>query len=100
MTHFRLAAVWFLALNFSTWLGRAEMHTDDTGILVGLIATGGFALALLEPRRPWIWGLVVPAGIIATNLWRRSSGVLAIAAFTIAVGCAAAYFGAFLRRQT
>lgn len=75
------------------------MHTDDTGILVGLIASGGFVLALLEPRRPWAWGVVVPAGIIAMNLWRRSSGVLAIAAFTVAIGCAAAYAGAFVRRH-
>ena len=76
------------------------MHTDDAGVLVGLIATGGFGLALLEPRRPWIWGLLVPAGIIAVNLWRQPRGVLPIAAFAIAVGIAGAYAGALLRRKS
>ena len=102
MRLFRLVACTFFALTFSAWLGRAELHTDDTGILVGLIGIGGFLLSMVESRRPWMWGVIVPSGIIAVNLWRHSEGMgglLAIAGFTIVVGCAGAYAGAFIRRH-
>jgi hypothetical protein len=101
MRLFQLLACVFFAVAFSAWLARAEMHTDDTGILAGLIAIGGFVLSMIEPRRPWMWGLIVPAGIIAVNVWRHSEnwgGLLGIAAFTIAIACAGAYVGAFIRR--
>jgi hypothetical protein len=101
MRHFHLAATFFLAVTFSAWLARAEAHTDDTGVVVGLIAIGAFVLALIEPRRPWVWGLIVPAGIILGNIWRHSGSVgslLAIAGLTIAVGCGGAYAGALIRR--
>jgi hypothetical protein len=103
MRRFEVTAAWFFSLTLSAWLGRAEQHTDDTGILVGLIGIGGFLLAMIEPRRPWIWGLIVPAGIILVNLWKLNDGgagtVVGIAAFTIAIACAGAYLGAFIRRQ-
>ncbi len=97
-------------MSFSIWLGRADMHTDDTGILVGLIGIGGFVLAMFEPRRPWIWGVIVPAGVILVEIWNTlygprnphnggAGGLLAIAAVTIAVACAGAYVGALLRRM-
>jgi len=92
-------AAWFFAVTFSIWLGRAEAHTDDTGILVGLIGIGGLVTALVEPRRPWVWGLVVPAGIIVGNLWRHTPAVWGIAAVTSLVGCAGSYAGAYLRRS-
>jgi len=102
MKRFQLAAAWFFAVTLAVWLARAEMHTDDTGILVGLIVIGGFVLALFEPRRPWMWGVIVPSGIIAANLWRHVQSVgsvLGIAGVTIAAGCAGAYAGAFVRSR-
>jgi hypothetical protein len=103
MRRLQLPAALFFGLSFSIWLGRAELHTDDAGILVGLIGTGGFLVAMVEPRRPWIWGLILPAGVILVNVWRVGHGglpqVLGIAAFTIAIASAAAYAGAFVRRQ-
>lgn len=95
----RIFACVFFALTFSAWLGRAEMHTDDTGVLVGLIGLGGFFLSLFEPRRPWIWGVIVPSGIILVNIWRHSDGVLAIAGFTLVIAFAGAYAGALIRRR-
>jgi hypothetical protein len=77
------------------------MHTDDTGILVGLIGLGGFLASFVEPRRPWMWGVIVPSGIILGNAWRHSQsvgGLLAIAGLTIAIGCAGAYLGAIIRQ--
>lgn len=102
MKRFQMTAAFFFAVVFSVWLARAEMHTDDTGILVGLIGIGGFVLSLIEPRLPWMWGLIVPSGIIVSNAWRHSTSIgslFGIAGITIAVGCAGAYAGALLRRH-
>jgi hypothetical protein len=91
-------AAMFLALAFSVWLGRVDLHTDDTGILVGLIGCGGLFAALVEPRRPWVWGLIVPSGVIAVELWTHPGpGTLAIAALTTAVASVGAYTGSFVR---
>jgi hypothetical protein len=102
MKRFQLSAALFFAVTFPVWLARAEMHTDDAGILVGLIAIGGFLLSLIEPRFPWIWGLIVPSGIIVSNAWRHTGSIgslFGIAGVTIAVGCAGAYAGALLQRH-
>ena len=96
MKQFQMISAAFFAMALSAWLGRVELHTDDTGILVGLLALGSLLAAMVEPRRPWIWGIVAPAGIIAVNAWNHH-GVLGIAAFTIAVATAASYLGAFVR---
>jgi hypothetical protein len=102
MKQLQFLAAAFFALSLSVWLGRAETHTDDTGILIGLIGIGGFLISMVEPKRPWLWGVIVPAGIILGNLWRHSQSlgsVSAIAGLTIAVGCAGAYAGSFVRRH-
>jgi hypothetical protein len=96
MKRFQLIAAAFFGLTFSAWLGRVELHTDDTGILVGLIGLGSFLLAMVEPRRPWIWGIVVPAGIIAVEVWNHH-GELGVAAFTIAIATIGSYLGALIR---
>ena len=106
MKLFRTFATIFFALTFSAWLGRAELHTDDTGILVGLIGMGGFLLAMVEPRHPWIWGVIVPAGVILVEVWNHwhaktngAGDVLGIAAFTLTIACIGSYIGAFIRRR-
>ena len=109
MQRFQTLAAAFFAFALSLWLGRADLHTDDTGILVGLIGCGGLLLATVEPRRPWIWGLTVPAGVILVEIWNfvygasnpqtgGVPGLFAIAALTIAVASTGAYLGAFVRR--
>ena len=101
MGRFKTFAAFFFALSLSVWLGRADLHTDDTGILVGLIGCGALLVALVEPRRPWIWGLLVPAGVISVELWNnRGWGVLLIAAVTITVATAGSYLGVLWRSHT
>src|ERR1700759_3538766 len=101
MRYLHIAAAWFFAISLSAWLGRADLHTDDTGILVGLIGLGGFLLAMVEPRRPLTWGVIVPAGVIVAELWRGAEqlgSVLAIAGVTITVASLGAHLGSFIRR--
>ena len=110
MKRFETVAALFFALAFSLWLGRAESRTDDMGIIAGLIAAGGFLLSMVEPRYPWLWGLMVPAGIVAFETWNYFygsrdpgtggvGGLCGIAAFTIAIAGAGSYAGAFVRRR-
>lgn len=110
MKRFQLLAALFFAIALSAWLGRADRHTDDTGILVGLIGVGGFLLSMVEPRRPWMWGIIVPAGIIAVEVWNYAygtsgpntggvGGLCGIAALTIAIASLGAYAGAFVRHR-
>lgn len=110
MKRLQLFGAVFFALAFAVWLGRAESRSDDMFILIGMIGTGGFLAAMVEPRRPWMWGLIIPSGILYVeigNYIRRSSdphmggigGLCAIAALTIGVASAGAYTGAFVRRR-
>jgi hypothetical protein len=102
MRRFQLLAALFFAVALSAWLGRVDRHTDDAGILVGLIGTGAFLLGMVEPRRPWMWGIIVPAGIIAVESWNYKGGfggLCAIAAFTTVIAATGSYIGAFLRRR-
>ena len=110
MKQLQIIASGFFALSLSAWLGRAELHTDDTGVLVGAIGLGGFLLAMVEPRRPWVWGVIVPAGVILVEAWHLFSGssnpsmggaggLLAIAVLTITVASLGSYIGAYIRRS-
>lgn len=102
MRRFQFLAALFFAFALSAWLGRADRHTDDTGILVGLIGTGAFLLGIVEPRRPWMWGIIVPMGIILVEVWNYKggpTGLCAIAALTTVIATTGAYLGAFIRRR-
>ena len=98
MKTFRLFACWFFGCMLAVWLARVETRSDDTGIELGLVVAGAFLLSLVEPRLPWVWGVIVPSGIIGVNLWRHTDGIWAIAGVTLAAGCAGAYIGALVRR--
>jgi FtsH-binding integral membrane protein len=101
MSYLQITAAWFFGLSLSAWLGRVDLHSDDTGILLGLIGLGGFLLAMVEPRRPLTWGIIVPAGVILVEVWRGAEhlgSVLAIAAVTVATASLGSYLGSRIRR--
>ena len=82
-----------LALAASAWLAYGNLHSDDQGIVVGLIGLAAFASAFLQPRAAWRWALIAGVGVPAGELWsggiRRD--VFFIAALTLAVAFAGAY---------
>jgi hypothetical protein len=41
------------------FLGRYELHTDDTGVEVFFILLATFVLGCWHPRRAWQWALLV-----------------------------------------
>ena len=91
-------AFWVPAVLF---LGRFELHTDDTGVEVGLLLAITFLLGALHPRHAWQWALLVGPCIPAAQLLfghRESSGLGLLLAIVVALGLAGSYAGAGVRR--
>ena len=91
--------VWLPAILF---LGRFELHTDDTGVEVFFLLAITFVLGLLHPRHAWQWALLVGPCIPAAQLFfghpRNAGGTALLLGFVIALGFAGAYAGALLRK--
>ena len=90
--------LWLPAILF---LGRFELHTDDTGVEVGLLLAITFLLGILQPRHAWQWALMVGPAIPAAEILfgHPQPGVLAVLLpVVIALGLAGSYAGAGLRR--
>ena len=69
----------------------------------------GAILALIDPRRPWRWGLVLGGAILAAEIYNRIFGVprpslgawwgyALVGLVTIAAGCLGAFAAAGVRR--
>jgi hypothetical protein len=90
---------WLPAVVF---LGRYDLHTDDTGVEVFFLLLITFILGSLHPRRAWQWALLVgPAIPLAELLFAHpqpGAGALVLLAVVTAVGLAGSYAGAGLRR--
>jgi hypothetical protein len=98
-----LAAIgaYALAAAAAIFLGRFELHTDDTGVEVGLILLTTFLLGCLHPRQAWQWALLVGSSIpLAHLLFGKAQfpGLAVITSFVLATGLIGSYSGAFLRR--
>ena len=94
---------WILAAGLCLFLGRFELHTDDTGVLLGFLILSGALVALLDPRRPWLWGLLLGAAIVVADVWASRFGstwwnLPAIGAVATAAAMAGAYTAALVRR--
>lgn len=94
-------AAYLIALAVGAFLGRFELHTDDTGVEVGVLFLATFVLGLLHPRHAWQWAVLVALWIPAAELvFRRppvNSSSLLVAAFVLCVGLAGSYLGALVR---
>jgi len=92
-----LAGVFWLAA--AIFLGRYDLHTDDTGIEVALILLFTFVLGFWHPKRAVaasLLGLSIPlAELIAGN---HAPGLALIAVFVTAAGAIGGCSGVFLRR--
>ena len=82
------------------FLGRYELHTDDTGVEVFFILLATFILGCWHPRRAWQWALLVgPCAPLADLLFKPAQqGLHAIAAVVIAIGLTGSYAGVLLRK--
>ena len=77
-----------------TWVD-SRPSWDDTGVTVGVILLATFVLGVFGPRRPWLWGLAVGAGIPLVEI-PASGNFGAVAALAFAL--AGAYTGSLARK--
>jgi hypothetical protein len=91
-------ALWIPAVLF---LGRFELHTDDTGVELGLVLVITFVLGSLHPRHAWQWALLVGPAIPAAQLLfghPQASVTAVLFPIVVTLGLAGSYAGAGLRR--
>lgn len=76
----------------SVWLYRVNLHTDDTGILAGLILIGSAVAAIILPRGWWPAALAIGAGVIASEFSRSGQTLnrqmILVSGFILALACA------------
>jgi hypothetical protein len=105
MKNLTAMSAYLFCLAAMIFLGRFELHTDDSGVVVFFVLVITFILGCLHPRRAWLWalaGLCVPA---ADLFWGPSSpdlnhpsGPLMLALFVTSLGLAGSYSGVLLRK--
>ena len=77
---------------FGAWLFKANLTTDDTGIVVGLIVLGSAVAAAILPARWWPAASLIGLCVIASEVVRRDKPMdpgfflvaVAILAFSLA----------------
>jgi hypothetical protein len=74
-------------------------HWDDTGITAASLLLSAGALGMIEPRRPWRWGLAIGAWIpLHWMAGTRTASVMAGACVVLAIPLVGAWAGAAIRR--
>ena len=104
---FGSASAWLLFLAALLFLGRLELHTDDSGVVAVVVLGAAFVLSCLHPGRAWLWSLT-GWSVPAADLLRGSPapdvhhipGPLLLLAFLTALGLAGSYSGVLFRRLT
>jgi hypothetical protein len=98
MTPARISLLFSLAA--SAFVGYGDLHTDDTGIVAGLIALTSFVAALIQPRHAWRWAAIIAAGVPVAETWAHGMrrDVFLIALVTSAFAFAGAYLAVLIRR--
>lgn len=88
------------------FLGRFELHTDDTGVEVLFLLLITFVLGCLHPRHAWQWALLVgPVIPLAEILFGHPAlgrdpvrGMLLLLTVVVVLGMVGSYAGAGVRR--
>jgi hypothetical protein len=98
-----VSAAGLLCLAAMLFLGYFELHTDDTGVEVAALCGCAFVLGCLDPRRAWLWALLVAASIPGAELLFGKGGLHGgwpgVAAFVLVVALVAGLTGAGVRKM-
>ena len=85
------------------FLGYFELHTDDTGVEVAALGACAFLLGCWDPRRVWLWSLLVAAAIPGAELLFGKGGLHGglpgVAAFVLVLALVAGLMGAGARKM-
>jgi hypothetical protein len=103
IAHWSVFLAGALCLAAMLFMGYFELHTDDTGVEVGALCVCAFVLGCLDPRRAWLWPLLVAASIPGAELLFGKGGLHGglpgVAAFVLVVALIAGLTGAGARRM-
>jgi hypothetical protein len=93
-------ACYAFCLAADAFLGRYELHTDDTGVEVFFILLFTFVLGCWHPRHAWQWAVLVGPCAPAADLLLRpgQTGLVNVTAAVIAFGLVGSYAGVLLRK--
>lgn len=97
---FTAPIAYLLCLSAMLFLGRLELHSDDTGVIVFMTLGATFVLGCIHPSRALLWaliGLCIPAAEMMFGS-TRIKGFYWIPVFITCVGLAGSYSGAFIRK--
>ena len=98
-------AIYLFCLAGGAFLGRFELHTDDTGVEVFLLLVITLLLGFLHPRHAWQWSLLVPLWIPAAQIFfgreraALSGSSLLLVGFVCLVGLGGSYGGVAMRKM-
>lgn len=96
-------AAYVLLIAADAFLMRAELHTDDDGILAGLVLLTALLLGSLHPRRAWQWALLVGPSIPLSDLLfgngMKPRDLVLLVGFLVAIGMIGAYIGVAIRKS-
>src|SRR5205807_10249590 len=89
-----------LSVAAAVFIAYGDLHTDDTGIVAGLIALTSFMAAIVEPRHAWRWAAVIGVSVPIAEAWAHGiqRNVFLIALATFAFAFAGAYLAVLIRR--
>ncbi len=63
------SAAWLIAVVFATMIANLELHTDDDGIVAGIIIGCTFLAAMIRPVKVWRWALLPAIAIVTVEVW-------------------------------
>lgn len=92
-------ACYGFCLAAAVFLGRYELHTDDTGVEVFFILLFTFVLGCWHPRHAWQWALMIgPSAPLADFIFgARPAPLIPLTGVVIVIGLAGSYAGAWFR---
>ena len=100
-------AAYVLFLTILILLGRYELRTDDTGMVVFFILLSAFVLTWMNPERRWLWSVVGWCVPVAEQFWGKPlSGLpdlksrLFLLAFVTVVGLGGSFAASLVKRTT
>jgi hypothetical protein len=96
----RSVVAYVLCAAAMVFLGRFELHTDDTGVEVGLLLSLPFLLGCLHLRNAWQWGLLVGSSVPLAHVFSGTGSPLdfRVVLFVIAVATIGSYAGVAARK--
>jgi CDP-diglyceride synthetase len=104
---FKSAVPYLIALLFAALLGYVDIHSDDVPPSLILNTVPPFILAWAQPKRPWLWGLLIGVGVAVAHIlayycgWKMNYRNDIKGSFAALVpALLAAYAGAWVKRQS